>query len=214
MNNNNEFNFYTKREEIANAITHGVGAALAIAALVLLIVFSAKTGNPYKIVSFTIFGVTLVILYLGSTLYHSITNRKAKRVFRVIDHASIYLLIAGTYTPFTLTVLRPTVGWWLFGIMWGVTVIGIFLKIMWIDRFDKLSTLLYLIMGWAIVFAMKDLIATVPMVGIVFLVLGGLFYSLGCIFYTVDKWPYNHAVWHLFVIAGSVFHFFAVILYL
>ena len=214
MKNVKDFNFYTKGEEIANAITHGIGAGLAIAALVLLIVFSAKTGSPYKIVSFTIFGVTLVILYLGSTLYHSIPNRKAKRVFRIIDHASIYLLIAGTYTPFTLTVLRPTIGWWLFGIMWGVTVIGIFLKIMWLDRFDKLSTLLYLIMGWAIVFAIKDLIATVPVMGIVFLVLGGLFYSLGCIFYSVDKWPYNHAVWHLFVIAGSVFHFFAVILYL
>lgn len=214
MKKTKDFNFYTRGEELANAITHGVGAALAIAALVLLIVFSAKTGNPYKIVSFTIFGVTLVILYLGSTLYHSIPNRKAKRVFRIIDHASIYLLIAGTYTPFTLTVLRPTVGWWIFGIMWTITVIGIFLKIMWIDKFDKLSTLLYLIMGWAIVFAMKDLIATVPMTGIVFLVLGGLFYSLGCIFYTIDRWPYNHAIWHLFVIAGSVFHFFAVILYL
>lgn len=210
----NDINFYTKGEEIANAITHGIGALLSIAACVLLIVFSAQTGDGFKVVSFTVFGVSLIILYLGSTLYHSITNQRAKKVFRIIDHSSIYLLIAGTYTPFTLTVLRNGKGWWIFGVVWGISLIGIVMKAIWLERFDKLATIFYLVMGWAIVFAIKDLILVVPRGGIMLLVAGGLSYTLGCIFYAVDRWPYNHAIWHLFVILGSVFHFFSVILYL
>lgn len=209
-----DINFYTKGEEIANSITHGIGVLLSIAACVLLIVFSAKTGDGFKVVSFTIFGVALIILYLGSTLYHSITNQRAKKVFRVIDHSSIYILIAGTYTPFTLTVLRNGKGWWIFGVVWGISLVGIVMKAIWLERFDKLATMFYLVMGWAIVFAIKDLILVVPRGGIILLVAGGLSYTLGCIFYAVDKWPYNHAIWHLFVIAGSIFHFFSVILYL
>lgn len=210
----NDINFYTKGEEIANAITHGIGTVLSISACVLLIVFSAQTGDGFKVVSFTVFGVSLIILYLGSTLYHSITNQRAKKVFRIIDHSSIYLLIAGTYTPFTLTVLRNGKGWWIFGVVWGISLVGIVMKAIWLERFDKLATIFYLVMGWAIVFAIKDLILVVPRGGIILLVAGGLSYTLGCIFYAVDRLPYNHAIWHLFVIAGSVFHFFSVILYL
>lgn len=208
-----DINFYTKGEEIANAITHGVGTLLAIAAAVLLIVFSAQSHDPYKIVGFTIFGVSLIELYLGSTLYHSITNKKAKKIFRIIDHSSIYFLIAGTYTPFTLTVLRPTVGWWIFGMVWGLTIVGIALKAIWFEKLDKIATLLYNVMGWSIIFAIKYLVATIATPGIVLLVAGGLCYSLGCIFFVKDNWPYNHAIWHLFVIGGSVCHFFCILLY-
>lgn len=208
-----DINFYTKGEEIANAITHGVGTLLAIAAAVLLIVFSAQSHDPYKIVGFTIFGVSLIELYLGSTLYHSITNKKAKKIFRIIDHSSIYFLIAGTYTPFTLTVLRPTVGWWIFGMVWGLTIVGIALKAIWFEKLDKIATLLYNVMGWSIIFAIKYLVATIATPGIVLLVAGGLCYSLGCIFFVKDNWPYNHAIWHLFVIGGSICHFFCILLY-
>lgn len=209
-----DIDFYTKGEEIANAITHGVGAVLAVAGAVLLIVFACISGDSYKIVSFTIYGVTLVLLYLGSTLYHSITNQKAKKVFRIIDHSSIYLLIAGTYTPFALTVLRPTLGWWIFGIVWTIAIVGIVLKAIWLEKFDKIATIFYLIMGWGIVFAMKDVIATVPTNGIILLVSGGVAYSVGCIFYAVNKWSYNHAIWHGFVILGSALQYFAILLYL
>lgn len=209
-----DINFYTKGEEIANAITHGIGALLAIAAAVLLIVFSARSGDPYKIVSFTIFGVTLFELYLGSTLYHSITAQRAKKVFRIIDHSSIYLLIAGTYTPFALTVLRPGIGWWIFGIVWGLTALGITLKALWLEKLEKLAVIFYNIMGWSIVIAIKDLIATIPMNGIILLIAGGVAYTVGCLFYAKDNWPYNHSIWHLFVITGSVCHFLCVLLYL
>lgn len=209
-----DINFYTKGEEIANAITHGIGTLLAIAAAVLLIVFSSQSHDTYKIVGFTIFGIALIELYLGSTLYHSITNKKAKKIFRIIDHSSIYFLIAGTYTPFTLTVLRPTVGWWIFGVVWGLTIVGIVLKAVWFEKLDKVATLLYNVMGWSIIFAIKYLVAAIATPGIVLLVAGGLFYSLGCIFFIKDNWSYNHAIWHLFVIAGSVCHFFCILLYI
>lgn len=210
-----ELNFYTKGEEIANAITHGIGAVLAVVGAVLLIVFSALSGDVYKIISFTIFGVTLVILYLGSTLYHSIPNKKAKRVFRIIDHSSIYLLIAGTYTPYVLVCLRDNKKVMaIFIMIWILTILGIAFKAFFINKFEKLSTLLYIFMGWAILFVVKDVWKAVPHMAILWLVIGGLFYTLGCIFFVLDRMPYNHAIWHLFVIGGSVSHFFSVILYL
>ncbi|HHD2751915.1 TPA: hemolysin III family protein [Clostridium perfringens] len=210
-----ELNFYTKGEEIANAITHGIGAVLAVVGAVLLIVFSALSGDVYKIISFTIFGVTLVILYLGSTLYHSIPNKKAKRVFRIIDHSSIYLLIAGTYTPYVLVCLRDNKKVMaIFIMIWIFTILGIAFKAFFINKFEKLSTLLYIFMGWAILFVVKDVWKAVPHMAILWLVIGGLFYTLGCIFFVLDRMPYNHAIWHLFVIGGSVSHFFSVILYL
>ncbi|MEF9951877.1 MAG: hemolysin III family protein [Clostridium sp.] len=205
--------FYTKGEEIANAITHGIGVVLSIAALVLLILCGIKYGDVWYIVSSIIYGVTLITLYLGSTLYHSIPSPKAKKVLRIVDHSSIFLLIAGTYTPFTLTVLRGPLGWTIFGVVWGCTIFGIVMKIFFLEKFEKVSTFMYVGMGWFIVIALKDIIVSLPIQGLVLLVLGGVFYTVGCIFYAKDKWPYNHAIWHLFVLAGSVFHFLAILLY-
>lgn len=210
-----ELNFYTKGEEIANAVTHGVGVALAIAGAVLLIVFASLSGDVYKIISFTIFGVTLILLYLGSTLYHSIPNKRVKKFLRIIDHSSIYLLIAGTYTPYVLVCLRDNKkAIIILLIIWVLTFLGIGFKFIWINKFENLSTLLYILMGWAIVFIAKDVWQSVPHMAVFWLVIGGLFYTLGCIFFVLDKMPYNHAIWHLFVMGGSICHFFSVILYL
>ena len=209
-----QLKFYTRGEEIANAVTHGIGTLLSIAALVLLIVFSVEKGDEWYVVSYTIYGSSMFILYLGSTLYHSITNVKAKRIFRIFDHASIYLLIAGTYTPFTLTVLRSSVGWVIFAIVWTLAVLGIIMKIFWVGKHELASTLLYIFMGWMIIFVIKRLLILLPPAGIVLLVAGGIIYTAGAVLYMMDKIPYNHAIWHLFVIAGSACHFFCILLYL
>ena len=206
-----EGNFYTKGEEIANAITHGIGTALAIAALVLLIVFSVMKGTVWHVVSYSIFGATLIILYLESTLYHSLTNIKVKRLFRKFDHMSIFLLIAGSYTPFCLTLLRGTLGWIIFGVVWGSTIVGIVLKAFLTGKKDTLSTVLYVAMGWLMMMAIKKLYLSMTFSGFLFLVIGGVLYTVGALFYSWDKLKYNHGVWHLFVIGGSVCHFFSVI---
>ncbi|MEY8000325.1 hemolysin III family protein [Clostridium sp. Mt-5] len=210
----NQLKFYTRGEEIANAVTHGIGALLSIAALVLLIVFSVEKGDKWYVISYTIYGTSMFILYLGSTLYHSITNVKAKRVFRIFDHASIYLLIAGTYTPFTLTILRSSVGWTIFWIIWTLAILGIIMKVFWVGKYEIASTLLYIFMGWIIIFAMKKLLILLSPVGIALLVAGGIIYTVGAILYMMDKIPYNHAIWHLFVMGGSACHFFCIFLYL
>ncbi|MGL5351689.1 MAG: PAQR family membrane homeostasis protein TrhA [Clostridium sp.] len=208
-----DINFYTKGEEMANAITHGIGSAFAIVGTVILILLAVATGDTLKIVGVSIYGASLIILYLGSTLYHSISVQKVKKVFRVLDHSSIYLLIVGTYTGIVLLQLSTNlVSWIILGVLWVMAIVGIVLKAICIDKFDKLSTLLYIIMGWAIVFNFKALIALVPFNIIMFLVAGGLAYTLGCIFYGNDKIHYNHAIWHLFVIAGSVLHFVCIYL--
>jgi hemolysin III len=201
----------TKREEIANAITHGLGALLAIAALVTLTVFSAIKGNAWHIVSFSIFGATLVTLYLTSTLYHSFTNEKVKVLFRKFDHMSIYLLIAGTYTPFCLTVLNNWIGWTLFAIVWGSAILGIVLKAFFTGKKELLSTILYVLMGWVAVFAIKPLFDSVSLTTFILLMTGGVFYTAGTYFFTKDRIKYFHSIWHLFVLAGSTFHFFAVL---
>ncbi|MEG0372274.1 MAG: hemolysin III family protein [Clostridium sp.] len=205
--------FYTKGEEIANAITHGIGVILAIVALTLLIFCGINYGDVWYMVSSIIYGVTLITLYLGSTLYHSIPNQRVKKILRIIDHSSIFLLIAGTYTPFTLTILRGTLGWTIFGVVWGCTIFGIVMKIFFLEKFEKFSTFMYIGMGWFIVIALKDIIMALSTGGLVLLVLGGLSYTIGCIFYAKNNWPYNHAVWHLFVLAGSIFHFLTILLY-
>jgi hemolysin III len=201
---------FSKREEIANAITHGIGALLATAALVLLIVFSSLQGTAWHITSFTIFGVMLVVLYVMSTLYHSLTNIRAKKLFRKFDHMSIFLLIAGTYTPFCLTVLNEWLGWTLFGIVWTCAIAGILLKAFYTGRGELISTLLYILMGWIVVFVIKPVYAYMSFEGFTLLVVGGASYTLGAFFFLRDKVPYNHSVWHLFVLGGSIFHFFAV----
>lgn len=200
-----------KREEIANAITHGLGALLAITGLVILTVFSAIKGNAWHIVSFSIFGVTLVILYLASTLYHSFTSEKLKIFFRKLDHMAIYLLIAGTYTPFCLTALNNWIGWTLFGVVWGSAILGIIVKVFYTGKGELLSTILYVVMGWVAIFAIKPLYESVSLTTFILLMTGGVFYTAGTYFFTKDRIKYFHSIWHLFVLAGSIFHFFAVL---
>lgn len=200
----------SKHEEIANAITHGVGALLSIAALVVLAVFSALQGNVWHVVSFSIFGATLVTLYLTSTLYHSLSNQKVKTLFRKFDHMSIYLLIAGTYTPFCLTVMNNWIGWTLFGIVWGCALLGIVLKAFYTGKKELLSTIMYIIMGWAALLAIKPLFNALSLTTFVLLMTGGIFYTAGTYFFTKDNTKYFHSIWHVFVLAGSTFHFFAV----
>lgn len=208
-----DINFYTKGEEIANAITHGIGAAFAIVGTVFLILLASSTGDIFNIGGVSVYGGSLIILYMGSTLYHSIPGKIAKKVFRIIDHSSIYLLIVGTYTAIVLLQLRSNfASWIILVVLWIMAIAGIIFKSIWIDKFDKLSTLLYIIMGWAIIFNIKALITLVSVDIIIFLVAGGLAYTLGCIFFTVDKIPYNHAIWHVFVILGSVMHFICIYL--
>lgn len=185
-----ELNFYTRGEEIANAITHGIGVVLAIVGAVLLIVFASLSGDVYKIISFTIFGITLFLLYLGSTLYHSIPNKKVKKFLRIIDHSSIYLLIAGTYTPYVLVCLRDNKkAMAIFIMIWVLTILGIVFKFICINKFENLSTLLYIFMGWAVIFVVKDVWQRVPHMAVFWLLIGGLFYTLGCIFFVLDRMP-------------------------
>ena len=202
---------FSKREEIANAITHGVGALLAIAGLVLLIVFSALEGSAWHVTGFSIFGTTLTVLYVMSTLYHALTSQRVKRLFRKFDHMSIFLLIAGTYTPFCLTVLRGWIGWVLFGMVWLCAIGGIVLKAFHTGKKEILSTILYILMGWMVIFFIKPVYMYMSGMGFTFLVVGGIFYTLGAFFFVQDKLPYNHSIWHLFVLGGSIFHFFAVL---
>ncbi|QDI92458.1 hemolysin III family protein [Salicibibacter halophilus] len=206
-------NIFTKKEEIANAVTHGIGSLLSIAALVLLIVYATQIGTPLHIVSVSIFGATMLLLYVCSTLVHSFPKGKAKNLFEILDHSSIYLFIAGTYTPFLFHVLEGTMSWTLFGIIWGLAITGIVFKIFFVRRFRVLSTLLYILMGWIIVIAWAPLSAVVPTGGLVLLIIGGIFYTTGAFFYLWGRFPYHHAIWHLFVIAGSAAHFFAILFY-
>ncbi|KNF10087.1 channel protein, hemolysin III family [Gottschalkia purinilytica] len=207
----NKTNKSINGEEITNAISHGVGLCLAIAALVILVVFANKFGSVWHIVSFSIYGSTLILLYLFSTLYHSFPDGKVKSIFKVFDHSAIYLLIAGTYTPLTLTALRGKIGWTLFGIVWAIAIAGIIFKILWIKKFKALSTILYIAMGWLVIFAIKPLFQTLNTTSMVFLVVGGVLYTVGTIFYSGKKIKYNHAIWHFFVLAGSACHFFTVL---
>jgi len=204
---------YSRREEYANIATHAVGVLLSIVALVLMVVFAAENGDPYFIVAVSIFGATLILLYLMSTLYHSFRHPKVKHVFRVFDHSCIYLLIAGSYTPFTLVSMRGGWGWTLFGITWGLALCGIVFKIFFTKRFNILSTLMYIALGWLVVVAAKPIIASVPTGGIVWLFAGGMLYTSGVVFYVWRRVPYHHAIWHLFVMAGSFCHFLAVYYY-
>ncbi len=201
------------REEIANSITHGAGAALSVAGLSPLVVLASIYGGPAHIVGCSVFGTTLVLLYTASTLYHSFQGARVKRIFKTIDHSCIYLLIAGTYTPFTLVSLKGAWGWILFGIIWGMALLGIVFKVFYVYRFRILSTLVYIAMGWLVVIAGKTLIDRVPPGGLALLLSGGLAYTGGVLFYACKKIPYHHAIWHLFVLAGSVLHYFAVMLY-
>ncbi|WP_026690341.1 PAQR family membrane homeostasis protein TrhA [Alteribacter aurantiacus] len=204
---------FTKREEIANAITHGIGAAFALAALTLLIVFASIHGTASHVISFTIYGVTLLLMYVCSTLLHSLKQGRAKNVFEILDHSAIYLFIAGTYTPLMVIVVDGATGWILLSIVWAMAAIGIVFKVFFVKRFIFLSTLFYIAMGWMVVFALKPIAMTIEMGGIVLLVTGGVLYTVGTIFYIWRKFHYHHAIWHLFVLAASVTHFLSILLY-
>ena len=202
---------YTLGEEIFNSVSHGVGGLLAIAGTVVLIVFSALYSDAWAVVSASIYGASLIILYTMSTLYHAITNRTAKGFFRIMDHNTIFFLIAGTYTPYTLVTLRGALGWTLFGVVWGAAVLGIVLNSIDLERFKKLSMVCYVAMGWVIILAIKPMKEGLSVLSLTFLLIGGLFYTVGIVFYAIKKVKYFHSVWHLFTVAGSVFHFFSIL---
>lgn len=207
-------NRYTIKEEIFSSITHGVGAVLSLAALVILVYFAGTKGDVWRVVSFSVYGFTLFFLYLSSTLYHSILIEKVKKVFRVFDHVSIYLLIAGSYTPITLVAMRGAWGWTIFGVIWGLALLGIVLNIISIEKTKIVSTILYVLMGWLIIIAVKPMLQMVPTGLFAWLLGGGILYTLGVIFYVCRKIPFNHGIWHLFVLGGSVLHYLGFLLYL
>lgn len=204
---------FSRGEEIANAVTHGIGTLLSIAALVLLIVFASVQGTILHVVSFTIYGTAMLLLYTASTLVHSFPIGKAKRVFESLDHSFIYVFIAGTYTPILFHIIQGALGWLLFGIVWGVAVVGVVFKSMFPSKYLFTSTILYIAMGWIIVFAWKPLTTHLEPGGLQLLVTGGILYTVGTVFYMWRSFPYHHAVWHLFVLGGSIVHFFAILLY-
>lgn len=203
---------YSLGEEIFNSVSHGAGAALSIAGTVVLIVSAVIHADAWGVVSSCIYGASLIILYTMSTLYHSFTNKKAKAFFRIMDHNTIFLLIAGTYTPFTLYFLHGTIGWTLFGVVWGAAVLGITANSISLEKARIPSIFCYVAMGWVIIFAIKPLAAQLPAISLLFLLIGGGFYTLGIIFYAIKKVKYFHSVWHLFTIGGSVFHYFSILL--
>jgi hemolysin III len=205
---------YTLGEEIANSITHGIGAALSIAALVLLVVFASQHKDVWKIVSFSIYGVSLIALYLSSTLYHAFTNPKVKHFFRLMDHSCIFLLIAGTYTPPTLIAMRRSWGWTLFTLIWAMAVGGLIFEAMNIGKYKFISVAIYMTMGWLAIVAIKPMLEVLPAGMFQWFLVGGLFYTAGIIFYAWKKIPYHHAIWHLFVLGGSITHFFGILFYL
>ncbi len=205
---------YTRAEEIANSITHGIGAGLSIAGLSLLVVLASMHGDVWRIVSFSIYGTTLVILYLASSIYHGLPASKAKNIFQIIDHVSIYLLIAGTYTPLMLVNLKGGWGWSIFGVIWGLALLGITLKTIFLNRFEKLSVIIYVIMGWICIIALKEMLIKISLPGLIWLGTGGILYTSGIALYVWKSLPYNHAIWHLFVIAGSICHYFTILLYI
>ncbi len=203
---------YKLGDILANAITHGIGAGLAIVGAAYLIVASTR-GTVWHVVCCSVFSATLVLVYLCSTLYHSLVRTRARHLFQVLDHASIYLLIAGTYTPFTLISLRGALGWTVFGIEWGLAIAGIIFKSFAVDRYEVASALVYLFQGWLVVFAGRPLLHAIGWHGVAWMGAGGLAYTLGIVFFALDRLRYFHATWHIFVLGGSIAHYFAILFY-
>jgi hemolysin III len=204
---------WTLGEELAHSITHGIGLLASVAGLVVLVAMAAATGDPWRIAACAIYAATLVLLYAASTLYHALSATRARGIFRVLDHSAIFLLIAGTYTPFALVSLRGPWGWTLLGIAWGVALLGIAAKAVFGARWPIASTALYVSMGWMAVVAARPLALHLPAGAIAWLVAGGLAYTAGVAFYAWTRLRYSHAIWHVFVIAGSACHYAAVVLY-
>ncbi|BFM12916.1 hemolysin III family protein [Simiduia litorea] len=204
---------YSFAEELANSISHGLGALLSIIGLTLMVIVSVAADDGWKLASAIVYGTSLVFLFLASTLYHSIPNPRAKGVLRVVDHCAIYMLIAGTYTPFMLINLRGAWGWTIFAVIWSLALFGIFFKLFFRYRFPKISLFTYILMGWLVIVATSEMLTKVPSGALWLLLAGGLVYTFGAIFYKWERIPYNHAIWHLFVLGGSTCHFLAVYLY-
>ncbi|MFA5628267.1 MAG: hemolysin III family protein [Thiohalomonadaceae bacterium] len=208
------YTFPIIKGERFNSISHLIGAALALVGAVVLVVVALRDGDTHRIISFSIYGATLFVLYLTSTLYHGLPPGRAKRVCRILDHQAIYLLIAGSYTPFMLVVLNGTVGWWMFGLIWGLALLGLVLDALPLRGTRVLPMIIYLVMGWSMVLAIKPLLAVLPDAGFKWLLTGGLLYTSGIVFYVLDhRHPWMHGVWHLFVLAGSISHYVAILLY-
>ncbi|MBC7092798.1 hemolysin III family protein [Candidatus Bipolaricaulota bacterium] len=206
---------YTEGEEIANAVTHAVGTGLSLAGLAVLVSLAAlRGGDPWRLASLSIYGTTLVLTHLASTLYHGFRDRRVKAFFRVLDHAAIYLLIAGTYTPFLVISLRGPWGWTLLGVVWAMAIAGVVFKSLFLGRLRKLSVVTYVVMGWLVVVASDQVLAHIPLGALAFLLAGGVIYTLGILFYAWKRLPFNHAIWHLMVLAGCMCHYFAIFLYL
>jgi len=204
---------YSPIEEKINIISHAIGFILSIVALVILVTYAILDGDVWHIVSFSIFGSSLIVLYAASTLYHSAKKPELRNRLNIIDHASIYVLIAGTYTPFTLVTLKGTIGWVIFGASWGLALTGIILKLFFTGKYDLISTIMYVLMGWIIVFAIKPLINNLPLEGLLWLFAGGISYTMGAILYSIGKIKFNHAIFHMLVLTGSFCHFMSVFFY-
>lgn len=205
-----DLNYYSKTEEKLNVITHGIGLLLSIVALVFLTMKALEIGSLNYMVSFTVFGISLILLYGASTFYHISIQPNIRAKFKILDHAAIYVLIAGTYTPFTLITLNGWIGWTILSAVWGVALVGIFLKLFYTGRFKKISTIAYVVMGWIIVFAIIPLIEQLSLNGLLWLFSGGVLYTIGAVFYSMNKVKYNHAIFHVFVLLGSLFHFISI----
>lgn len=213
MQNNEIVKYYPPAEEKINISSHAIGFILSCIALIVLIVHAGQHGNVWHIVSFSVFGVSLIILYGASTIYHSTKKPELRNRLRIVDHASIYVLIAGTYTPFTLVTLNGITGWVIFGFSWGMALSGIILKLFFTGKYRLVSTSMYVFMGWIIIFAIKPLINNLPSDGLFWLVAGGLAYTVGAILYSIKKIKFNHAIFHVFVLLGSACHFVSVYFY-
>jgi hemolysin III len=211
---NKPFSSESSSERLFNTITHGIGSVLSIVALVLMLVYASYNSDAWSIVGVSIFGTTLILLYMSSTLYHAFSNGRVKQIFKTLDQSFIYLLIAGTYTPVLLITLRNTLGWTVFVLIWAMAIGGITHRIFFFDKFKKLSLVSYIVMGWLSLIVFKSLLNVAPAELVVWLLIGGAFYTGGLIFYSWEKLPFNHAIWHLFVLGGSFSHFMGIYLYL
>lgn len=210
MKNIKDIKYYSPREEKINIVSHKIGFVLSLIALMLLVSTALRLGDIRHIVSFTVFGLSLVLLYAASTLYHSAKDPKIRKRLKIFDHVSIYLLIAGSYTPFTIIVLKDTIGWMIFGFVWGFAITGIILKFFFTGRYKLLSTIMYVLMGWLIVFFIKPLIDSLPHKGLIWLFSAGFFYTIGAVIYSIQKIKFNHAIFHIFVLMGSICTFVTV----
>lgn len=211
--NKKHLKYYSKKEEFFNVLTHGIGLFLSVIALILLVIKASQKNEIVRTISFVIFGVSLILLYAASTCYHYHQKPKIRKKLNILDHAAIYILIAGTYTPFTLITLKNSVGHIIFIVTWAIALTGVFLKLFYTGRFQKISTISYVAMGWIIVFAINPLLKTLPLYGLYWLITGGVFYTIGAVLYSISKLKYNHAIFHIFVLLGSFSHFMAVYYY-